>query len=199
MVNTVHVIGNGKTASYFDNENAKGVRLTCNLPPFSIDNVYATGVVDFKMCRAITAGEISIPGMWVCGMRPKIYAGENPGWHMKYAAQIREFYTTLPDYVNGYTAFNCGHMVTHYGLTKFAPKELHMYGFDSMFDMDMTSCTDFYLPSDRSNDNNARLARNWRGIWPKIFEEFPNTGFTIHGKHDKIKFQLPDNVRTVIK
>ena len=193
MVDTVHVIGNGKSAGLF-NHDAKGVRITCNLPPFAIENVYATAIVDFKMCGAIRQESVTVPGMWVCGYRPKIFAQNNPAWYIKHAKQIREFYTTLPDYVKGYTAFNCGHLATHYAVTKFSPKTVHLWGFDSMFDMDMTSCTDFYLGSDRSDHNTHRLANDWRGIWPQIFNEFPDTGFTLHGKHDKIKFKIPNNV-----
>ena len=197
MVDTVHVIGNGRSAGLF-NESLKGVRITCNLPPFEIKDVYATAIVDFKMCRAIKEGSVEVPGMWVCGYRPKVYTQENPSWYMKHSKQIREFYTVLPDYVDGYTALNCGHLATHYSATKFSPKNIHLWGFDSMFDMDMTSCTDFYLESDRSAENTNRLANRWRAIWPNIFKEFPDIGFTLHGKHDKIKFNVPENVNIVV-
>ena len=38
MSRTIHVIGNGDQAQRFD-PNAKGARLTCNLPPFPVHNV----------------------------------------------------------------------------------------------------------------------------------------------------------------
>ena len=196
MVESVHVIGNGKSASFFDH-NSKGLRITCNLPPMAVENVYATILVDFKMMRAIAEGSVTVPGMWVCGYRPKVYVDDNPSFKMKYARQIREYYLALPKYVNGYTEFNCGHVATHYTASKFKPKEIHMYGFNSMFDADVSSCTDFYLESDRREFNNYRLTNNWRRIWPQIFAEFPDTNFILHNKHNNIKFSIPKNVSII--
>ena len=196
MIESVHVIGNGKSASFFDH-NSKGLRITCNLPPMAVENVYATILVDFKMMRAIAEGSVTVPGMWVCGYRPSIYVNDNPSFKMKYARQIRENYLALPKYVNGYTEFNCGHVATHYAASKFKPKEIHMYGFNSMFDADVSSCTDFYLESDRREFNNYRLTNNWRRIWPQVFAEFPDTNFILHNKHDKIKFSVPKNVSII--
>lgn len=194
MVDIVHVIGNGRSAGYFD-EKSKGLRITCNLPPYAINNVFTTCMVDFKMMRAIHEGSVTVPGNWVLGARPKIYMEKNPGFHMKHASQIRGFYTTLPKYALNYTNFNCGHMATHYAATKFEPKQIHMYGFNSMFDFDLSSSTDMYMESDRSDVNNNRLTNNWRGIWPSLFNEFSNTEFVLYHKHDNIKFNLPENVR----
>ena len=198
MADVVHLIGNGRSASYFDH-NSKGTRVTCNLPPYAIQNVYATCLVDFKMMRAIHEGSVQVPGEWILGKRPKIYMEQNPSFHMKYAKQIRGFYLNLPGYVANYTDFNCGHMATHFSATRFEPKELHMYGFNSVFDFDVSSCTDMYMESDRSAQNNNRLVNNWRGIWPKMFAEFPNTEFVLYHKHDNIKAVIPENVRIVVK
>ena len=42
--------------------------------------------------------------------------------------------------------------------------EVHIYGFDSIFEMDLTSWTDTILGSDRSTENTVRLSNNWRPI-----------------------------------
>ena len=118
----------------------------------------------------------------------------NSSFYIRHSKQIREFYTTLPEYVRNYTDFNCGHMATHYTCSKFTPKECHMYGFNSMFDFDMTSCTDFYLESDRSDSNNNRLANNWRPVWLNLFNEFPTKQFVLYHKHSDVKIDIPDNV-----
>lgn len=194
MSKTVHIIGNGKSASFFDH-NSKGIRITCNLPPMAINNVFATVLVDFKVMRAIDEGSLQIPNLWVLGYRPSVYIQQNPAFKFKYASVIRESYLALPKYVPGYTAFNCGHVATHYSATKFKPERIHMYGFNSMFDHDLSSCTDMYLESDRSEINNHRLTTNWRRIWPYLFQEFPETEFVLHHNHHKIKFPVPDNVR----
>lgn len=197
MPDIVHIIGNGKSGGMFQN-SSPGVRITCNIPPVPVEDAFATCMVDFKMMKAIHEGSVQVPAQnWVLGARPKVYMENNGGFHMRYAKHIRGFYTTLPDYVDNYTDFNCGHMATHYGVTKFAPKECHMYGFNSIFDFDMSSCTDMYLESDRSRSNNNRLANNWRGIWPKLFEEFPDTTFHLYHKHNQIKFDLPTNVKII--
>lgn len=190
----IHVIGNGDNASLFD-QAAKGTRLICNLPPFEIANVFATAMVDFKMMAALTEGSLRLDMYrWVLGTRPKLWMGMRPDFHLKYAHLVREFYTTVPDYAGNATNFNCGHMAVHYAANKLKGKQIHLYGFDSLFDYNMNSVTDFYLNSDRSQTNNYRLLNNWRPIWENIFREFPNTRFTLHHRHDKIKVSLTDNV-----
>ena len=47
MSKILHIIGNGKSAGYFK-DDSKGVRITCNLPPMTIDNVFATSVALYK-------------------------------------------------------------------------------------------------------------------------------------------------------
>ena len=73
MKRTVHVVGNGDHAGYFWNEPRHGMRLCCNVPPFSVPNSYATIMVDFKMMKAIHEGSVTVGGEWIIGMRPKIY------------------------------------------------------------------------------------------------------------------------------
>lgn len=197
MADTLHIIGNGPSSSYYD-ANSKGVKLTCNIPPFPVRDAYATVIVDFKMMNAIHHDGIGIPSPWVLGFRPKLYMEKNPSFHIRAAPHIREFYTHKPPYVAGYTDFNCGHMATHYGVAKFDPKEVHMYGFNSMFDFDLSSATDFYLESDRSEQNNTRLTKNWRAIWEKMFDEFSDVKFYLHGEHTKLKFSQGKNVEIVV-
>lgn len=195
MSRVIHVIGNGDNAVRY--KPAKGIKLTCNLPPFAVANVYATCIVDFKMMAAINQGIITVPGEWIVGFRPKKWCEMRPDFYMKYAPQIKEFYLTKPDYVPTYTDFNCGHMATHYAANKLRGDEIHLYGFDSMFDFNLRSYTDTFMVSDRSDLNNARLTNNWRSIWPQLFEEFPNTQFVLHHKHDKLKYPKPENVEIV--
>ena len=75
--------------------------------------------------------------------------------------------------------------------------EVHLYGFDSMFDLNLRSNTDLFLESDRSNLNTHRLATNWRPIWSNFFKEFPDVDFTIYHRHDKIKFPVGKNVNVI--
>ena len=195
MPRVVHVIGNGDSAQYYNDKPRKGLKITCNIPPFPVQDAYGTCMVDFKMMRALTLGELQLPGDWILGMRPKIWMEKNPQFHMLMAPQIKEFYTKLPDYAGNYTNFNCGHMATHYSCTKFKPDVIHMWGFDSIFDMNLKSCTDFYLPSARDDGNNVRLSSNWRPVWENIFKEFKGTEFVLHHMHDHIKVKTADNVR----
>jgi len=192
MSRVAHVIGNGDSASFY--KPAKGLKITCNLPPFTVDDVYTTCMVDFKMMKAIHEGSVTVPGEWTMGYRPKKWCEMHPSFHMKYAQQIKGFYLDKPEYVQNYTDFNCGHMATHFTANKLAADEIHMYGFDSIFDFSLRSCTDFYLSSDRGLTNNNRLINNWRPIWLKMFNEFKNTQFVLHHKHNNVKFNLPDNV-----
>lgn len=192
-----HVIGNGDNASLY--KPARGFKITCNLPPFPVQGAYTTCMVDFKMMLAIKEGGVVVPGDWVLGARPKIFMEKNPNFHMKYAGQIKEFYTELPAYAENYTNFNCGHMAVHYTANKLKCDEIHMYGFDSLFDFNLRSSTDFYLNSDREPVNNHRLSEIWRPIWQNIFGEFSNTQFVLHHKHNSIKFTVPKNVEIYTK
>ena len=197
MKRVVQLVGNGDNASLFFKEPRPGMKLTCNLPPFNVAGTYASVIVDFKMMKAMQEGSIQVPGEWILGMRPKIHMEKNPTFYMRHSHQIKEFYTVLPEYVANYTDFNCGHMACHYAANKVKADEVHLYGFDSIFDFNLRSCSDFYLGSDRGNQNNNRLANNWRPVWENMFKEFPNTKFFLHHIHDAIKINIGNNVEIV--
>ena len=192
MSKVAHIIGNGDCAQMF--KPAKGIKVTCNLPPLAVNNVFTTFMVDFKMMKAIDEGSVVVPGEWTLGARPKKWMEMRPDFYMKYASQIKGFYIDLPKYVANYTDFNCGHMATHCVAKKMKATEIHMYGFDSMFDFNLLSNSDFFLNSDRSNMNNNRLINNWRPIWQNMFKEFSDTQFVLYHKHSNIKFDVPKNV-----
>lgn len=195
MTRTAHVIGNGDSASRYNPD--KGFKITCNLPPFAVENVYASCIVDFKMMNAMKEGSVAVPGDWVLGARPKKFMELNPQFNLKYAKQVKEYYDVLPKYAGNYTNFNCGHMAVHYSANKLKCDEIHMYGFDSIFDFNLRSSSDLYLVSDREANNNLRLSNNWRPIWQDMFKEFPNTKFVLHHKHNQIKFPVGKNVEIV--
>ena len=197
MSRTVHVIGNGDNATMY--KPAKGIKVTCNIPPFEVANVYTTCLVDFKMMKAMTEGSVAIPGEWTLGHRPKIWMQNNPNFYMQVAQHIKGFYLDLPDYVATYTDFNCGHMATHYSANELQGEEIHMYGFDTIFDFNLRSGTDMYLNSDRSISNNNRLVNNWRPVWENLFNEFPNTRFILHHEHTDAKITLGKNVEVTTK
>ena len=193
----VHIVGNGDHSTIYLAKPRYGMKLTCNLPPFNVEGRYATMIVDFKMMKAIHEGSIVVPGEWIVGYRPKLYLEKFTSLHMKVGPQIKEFYTVLPEYVANYTDFNCGHMAVHYACNRVKATEIHMYGFDSIFDFNLRSCTDFYLGSDRGGNNNIRLAGNWRPVWMNMFEEFPDTKFFLYHSHDALKFPVGSNVKIV--
>jgi hypothetical protein len=192
MSRVAHVIGNGDNAVMY--KPSKGLKVTCNVPPFAVEGVYTTCLVDFKMMKAMTEGSVTIPGEWTLGYRPKVWMQNNPNFYMKVAQQIKGFYLTLPKYVTNYTDFNCGHMAAHYTANELRADEIHMYGFDSIFDFNLRSSTDLFLNSDRSLTNNNRLVNNWRPVWLNLFNEFPTKQFVLYHKHDDVKIKLPDNV-----
>jgi len=120
---------------------------------------------------------------------------------MKYSHLIKGFYQHVPKYAAGTgdprmaaTNFNCGHMAVHYACAKMKADEVHIYGFDSIFDMNLESFTDLLLESDRSTGNTVRLAQNWRPIWTEMFKEFPDTKFHLYHSHSNIKIPISDNV-----
>jgi len=197
MSRVVHVIGNGDSADLYNNKERKGLKLTCNLPPFPVENVYGSCIVDFKMMKAITEGVIDVPGEWILGYRPKIWMEKHPDFYMRRAPQVKEFFTKKPEYVANYTDFNCGHMAVYYAIKKFNPTEINIYGFDSIFDMNLRSSSDFFMISDRQANNNVRLNGNWRPIWDKLFNEFNSINFKLHHFHNQIKFEVGNNVEII--
>lgn len=196
MTRVAHIIGNGDCAQFYTPQ--KGIKITCNMPAFDIPDVYGTVMVDFKMMKALMDGECNLNAYdWILGARPKKWMEMKPNFYMKYARNIKEFYLHLPKYVSTYTDFNAGHMAVHYTATKLDADEIHIYGFDSMFDMNLRSVTDFYLPSDRSEGNTFRLNSNWRPIWDHMFAEFPKKKFILHHKHNALKIKLAKNIEVV--
>jgi len=208
MTKKIHILGNGDMSQMMPEKwryEREGKLLICNQPPFEVHNVYATIMVDFKMMAALTEGSIVLDQYyWVLGNRPKVWCDQNPSFFMKHAGRIREFYTDVPKYCGpnmdqAATNFNCGHMATHYACRKHNPDEIHMYGFDSIFDHNMRSYTDTVLSSDRSGGNNFRLLDIWRPIWMNIFHEFKDVKFVLYHKHPNAKIQTPENVSFVTK
>lgn len=204
MAETVHVIGNGDSAHTF--EPSKGLKVVCNLPPMAVNNVWASVIVDFKMMAALTEGSVDIPYTWVCGFRPKMWMEKHPSFYMKQSHKIREFYTELPEYAllggkdkgMGYTNMNCGHVATHYSANRMEAKNIHLYGFDSIFEFTCKSSTDFVLNSDRGDVNTNRLTGNWRNVWDGMFKEFHDRKFFLHyHKSGDAKMALPKNVEIV--
>lgn len=197
----VNVIGNGDFAQlYLKDDTRSGLNVICNMPPFTMQpkDVYASFMVDFKMMKALTEGSLNL-GMynWVLGNRPKRWMESKQSFYMKYASNIKDFYLDVPKYADNATSFNCGHMAVHYSCNKLEATELHMYGFDSLFDPTVRSITDLYLNSVKDTNNSMRLLNTWRPIWQGIFNEFSNTTFVLHHKHDHLKFDVPKNVNVI--
>ena len=194
MRRVVHIIGNGGSSFLYNEEKRKGLKLGCNQIGFNIPEKYASCIVDYKFMQAMTANEITLPGQWILGFRPKHWMEMNPDYYMKVSKQVKEFYTELPNYAANYTDFNCGQMAAHYSENKLKADEIHLYGFDSIFDFNLNSASDLSLKSDRGSANNLRLADNWRPIWQSMFKEFSNTKFILHYTHDKLKINIGNNV-----
>jgi len=200
VAKTVHVVGNGDSAVFYNEAPRKGLKLACNKAPFPIENCYASCMVDFKMMKTIHKGDVDVPGEWILGARPKVYMEKHPGFHMQRSHQIKMFYTKLPKYAANYTDLNCGHMAVYFAAQHLKADRIHMYGFDSIFDFNLRSYTDIYINSDRGNMNNNRLTNNWRPLWQNIFKDFNGSGkehrceFILHHMHDNLKFKLPDNI-----
>lgn len=201
MSKVFHIIGNGDQAKQYLKESRNGTKILCNMPPFEIpkDEVYGTCMVDFKMMMALTEGSVKLDQyMWILGQRPRAWMYERHAFYLKYAPNIKEFYTDVPAYAGNATNFNCGHMAVHYAAARHKADEIHMYGFDTLFDFNMRSVTDLVLSSDRTQVNNYRLLNNWRPVWRDIMREFPDTKFVLHHNHDQLKIPKLPNVEVVV-
>lgn len=201
MSKVIHIVGNGDNAIHYLQQPRIGMKLLCNMPPFEVPagDVYATCMVDFKMMAALTENALSLDMYpWVLGTRPRTWMYERSQFYLKYATNLKEFYLHVPEYAGNATNFNCGHMAVHYACVRHKPDEIHLYGFDTIFDFNMRSMTDVYLSSDRTTNNNYRLLNNWRPVWRDIFREFPKIKFVMHHNHDKLKIPKLDNMEIVV-
>lgn len=197
----VNVLGNGDNNGLFE-RGQPGKLLICNMPPFEIprNEVYASCMVDFKMMHALTEGRINLDMYdWVLGTRPRKWMEMQPNFYLKYSQNIRGFWPRVPAYAGNATNFSCGHMAVDYACGKMGATEVHIYGFDSMFDLNLLSTTDLILESDRTVNNNHRIANNWRPIWPAMFNEYSNVKFYLYHSHDNIKFDIPNNVTIITR
>jgi len=196
MAKVVHLIGNGRSSAMY--VPATGLKVVCNIPPFAVENVYTSVIVDFKMMNSIYQGEIDVPGDWVLGARPKKFMEMKPNFYIKRSGQIKQFYTHLPKYAANHTDFNCGHMGLHWICNELKATEVHMYGFDSLFGFDITSTSDMFLPSDRENMNTQRLTAKWRPIFKGIFDEFKEqTKFVLYHPKGELFIKQPKNIEIV--
>ena len=200
----VNVLGNGPS-NYMFHRGTKGKLLVCNMPPFELNRqeVHASCMVDFKMMKALAEGHVRLDMYdWVLGARPRKWMEMQPNFYLKYSPNIRDFHTHIPDYAalpgqsegQAATNYSCGHMAVDYACRKMGATEVHMYGFDSIFELDLTSSTDLILESDRGTQNTYRLANNWRPIFSMMFQEFKDVQFYIYHRHTNSKVQLPENV-----
>lgn len=204
----IHILGNGDSAQLMPQSirmERDGKLIVCNLPPFEVRNVYAACIGDFKMMAALTEGSVNLDAyQWVLANRPKLWMDQHPSFYIKHAHHIREFYTHVPKYCNlgdpnlSATNFNCGHLAAHYSAVRHKPDEIHMYGFDSLFDTNMRSYTDVVLSSDRAPTNNYKLLDNWRPIWRDLFSEFPQIDFILYHSHGNVKVNMSQNVKVRI-
>ena len=197
----INVLGNGNHAGLFQ-RGTEGTLLICNMPPMELppSEVFATCMVDYKMMQALWKGQFALDQYdWILGTRQRHWMQMQGSFYMKYASCIKWFYEVVPEYAGNATNFNCGHFAVHYACNKMNADEVHIYGFDSIFEMDLTSWTDTILHSDRETQNTVRLANNWRPIWTHMFNEFPDTKFVLYHSHDNIKIPISDNVEIVVK
>ena len=207
MTKKIYILGNGDSAELMPEEIRKereGKLIICNRPPFEVSGVYACCIGDFKMMNALIMGVVNLDEYeWILATRPKKFMEREPSFHIKHSHHIRDFYTEVPEYCSlgdsdlSATNFNCGHMATHYSATRHSPDEIHMFGFDSIFDHNMRSFTDKVLDADREASNSYRLLAKWRPIWRSIFKEFPQINFLLYHDHNNIKIDLPKNVKIV--
>ena len=204
----VNVLGNGDHAGLFE-RGTEGDLLVCNMPPIILpsNEVFASCMVDFKMMKALQDEKVNLDRYdWILGTRPRRWMEKQSTFYLKYSQNIKEFHTYVPPYAQlagqklseAASNYSCGHMAVDYACRKMKASEVHMYGFDAMFDMNLNSYSDSFLTSDRTPLNVHRMSSNWRPIWGYFFKEFKDVQFVIHHSHSDIKLKLPQNARVEV-
>jgi len=199
----VNVMGNGDHAALYK-KGTEGELVVCNMPPIELskEDVFASCMVDFKMMQALSESKVHLDEYdWILGTRPRKWMEVNAAFYLKYSQNIKGFHTYVPPYAQlpghklseAASNYSCGHMAVDYACRIMKATEVHLYGFDSMFDMNIDSYTDNFLESNRTALNVHRMASNWRPIWSGFFREFSKVKFVIHHGHSNIKLSLPEN------
>jgi hypothetical protein len=112
-----HIIGNGDTAHEFNNQPRQGLKIACNIPPFWIPDLWATVIIDFKMCVALAKGDtFNLDAYkWIIGNRPHRFMNtrsdnpEHDAFYRQFKSmhyhKVRHEYLTIPKYAENIEEF----------------------------------------------------------------------------------------------
>jgi len=186
----IHILGNGPSIKDFPLD-IDGIRIGTNFSDAKLKPIH-TFINDGKPLDMILSGEVSLEYPIVISTRA-VEKAQLYEKKPKYDNTIIKFIVDFIkyDHLHERLGLNSAQMATVYGIKQFLPKEVHIWGCDSLWSDDISSSTDSYIPSKGCNSSINEL---WRNQWDYLISQNPERTFFIHGKGTPL-LQSQSNVR----
>ena len=157
------ILGNGPSKSHFDRKG--DFVLGCNIPgnEFSVD---ATVICDEEVIWILKNN----PSLVQCPIIISTKAYEK----MKELRLTHLF--TIHHVFKPKDWYNTAHYAAEY-LAEYGCDVIHIWGCDSIFEDDISSSTDKYVPKEDTRGD--RFTKNWRRIWNDIFDSYSDIEFNV--------------------
>lgn len=180
----LHLIGNGPSIKHFPLD-AEGTRIGCNFSDEKYNCAW-TFIADIKPIKSIYEGQ-RLPCPAILSDRANEFIEKKA---FKPDPRNIEIYKVVPFIkrkdIHKRWGMNSAQHAVWYGLEEFKPKEVHLWGCDSLWSSDITSATDKIVHKDLDFMNGTEVYYTWRDYWNYIIDINRHTKFIIHG------YQKPD-------
>jgi hypothetical protein len=154
LIDTAHLLGNGPSKKLFERVPDAPV-FGCNLGDDRIQ-LEAVFIMDESVIRHIENNSVVLPY--------PIIVPDSIAVHVrKYVKTVSVYDTVERELVNGEST---GHAAVEY-LLKNGCREIHMWGFDSLYESNVLSDTQAKIPGSIAVQENYL---RWRERWDQIFE-----------------------------
>jgi len=171
-MNRIHIVGNGPSWINFKKIDADDYVIGTNVTRVKEANV--TLLSDINICEKISEGRAKIDIPVVVNQHVKNYLLKNP------ILEIFDIQVRFPDVSP--LELSSGHYAAHWAIRKYNPKELHIWGCDSLVKDNTHSYTDELVkhPSKMKAIVMKQCAERWRKAWEKMTDEYKDTTFIFH-------------------
>ena len=169
----IHIVGNGNSWTDFKKIDQDDYVIGTNATKCKEANV--TLLSDIHICEKIKEGKVQVNVPVVVNKHVETWINSNPGYLEIYDIQVR-FKDITP------LEYSSGHYAAIWGIIKFEPEEIHIWGCDSLFEPHTRSYTDEIVvhPSKHNTKLMKSCAERWRRAWNKIEKEYGPTKFIFH-------------------
>lgn len=174
----IHLLGNGPSILNFDKSD--GIRIGCNFTQPDLNPEW-TIIADIKPVKKFYEGyQLKVPA--VLSERAYDYITKKTIKLSEDRLQIRRVvpFIKYPD-IHERWGMNSAQHAVHYAIEEYSPKEVHLWGCDSLWSTNIESSTDEIVRKDLDFMNHTQVYLAWRDYWNRIFIDNPDVLFVVHG------------------